>query len=66
MSNCEGCLCNGGCSLQQFGSVAIGGCPCVDCVIKVMCNEPCNMYRNYTAKTYGSHLGADIEFLKED
>jgi len=65
MPTCEGCYCNGGCSLQQFGSVAMEQCPCGECIIKIMCSDPCDKYHEYIATTYGGHLGAEIEFIKQ-
>jgi hypothetical protein len=40
-------------------------CPCGECIIKIMCSDPCDKYHEYIATTYGGHLGAEIEFIKQ-
>jgi hypothetical protein len=39
---CEGCKDYTGCPLHVSGSVAINECPCADCMVKVICEQPCD------------------------
>jgi len=47
---CEGCVENGRCQLQGWGSVAMNECPCKICIVKVICTRPCKLLNDH----YGS------------
>lgn len=47
---CDGCLTyvpDKGSSCKFSGYNYDGKCPCTNCIIKMMCGEPCNDYANF-------------------
>lgn len=50
MDNCKGCRSNhiynkGGCNWREYNQN--GDCPCVLCIVKSMCNDPCDPYDDW-------------------
>jgi len=42
-----------GCYLQTMGLVAISDCPCKDCLVKMICEIPCEEFNKFVGKTKG-------------
>ena len=54
---CEGCI-EGKevqCQFQMYGSVAMAECPCGNCIIKMICEYPCEEYTTYSCKIFHPH-----------
>jgi len=53
VSYCEGCSSywNGSdtCNLS-YNNKGEGTCPCTECIIKIMCSDPCEVYIEYNTK----------------
>lgn len=37
------------CSINITGEVDMSGCPCKKCLIKMMCDDPCEIYVTHVA-----------------
>jgi hypothetical protein len=53
---CEGCKDHGSCTTQCKGSVAINECPCQECLIKGVCNKPCEALAKHYEKTNMAYI----------
>ena len=50
--SCEGCYAGKiFCIFHVQGSVAINSCPCGDCIVKMICSEPCEEYVTHAEDT---------------
>ena len=50
---CEGCReFTTICSFISMGSVAINECPCTKCLIKIMCETPCDKFKEHYHNTF--------------
>ena len=64
MYNCEGCLTNEDCWVQDkvySCKYNVGECPCIDCLIKVTCTESCEKRKILVVKI---NLEYDKRILK--
>lgn len=52
METCHGCSVNGACTLQHFGSVAMNQCPCINCVLKIICKDSCEKFTSHCANVF--------------
>lgn len=50
---CNGCKDFGSCALIVNGSVAINNCPCRECILKMMCQEPCKKLSDHYYEVHG-------------
>ncbi len=54
MDDCKGCLSLvkkiGECRCTRFGIANIPDCPCMNCILKVMCTKECNDFLNAKIK----------------
>lgn len=44
---CKGCRVNPTCLLTVKPLVYIEKCPCMDCIVKMMCVEPCEDFKKH-------------------
>lgn len=51
---CEGCIEGKDvqCQFQMYGSVAMDECPCAVCILKMVCETPCEEYGKYGDKIF--------------
>ncbi len=49
MENCKGCLNKSGCVYNDYSTI----CPCVACLIKVVCEEVCGKFIDFQLNTKG-------------
>lgn len=51
---CEGCKDFEACTFLTVGSVAINECPCSICLLKMLCEEPCDKLTDHYNNTYNA------------
>lgn len=49
---CDGCIENEQCQIQMWGSVATHECPCKECLVKMICSDPCNLLNDHYASIH--------------
>ncbi len=49
-NSCKGCLECGTCDIhpQTYDESKLFKCPCIKCLMKVVCDDPCQEWRDYT------------------
>ena len=40
------------CSIDTTDAITMAGCPCKKCLVKMLCNDPCEIYVTHVADTY--------------
>jgi hypothetical protein len=50
MDDCKGCLTYYVCDFRRMNKT--DNCPCKICIVKMTCNEPCEMLSDYYNKEY--------------
>jgi hypothetical protein len=52
IKECFGCSDNETCELHYEGSIAINECPCRYCLIKMVCQDPCEAILDHYRKVF--------------
>ena len=55
---CNGCIDAGACQLSPHNGLET--CPCINCLLKMVCKEACNKYKQYTESYYTIWIGGDL------
>ena len=59
-ADCSGCLDKRTCSYQRFSLI----CPCIDCIVKVTCEEFCEKYEEFVATVTDKQYESPRELIE--
>lgn len=58
-AECEGCLNKDRCNPYEIRSFHCHLCPCQKCIVKVVCQDPCEPYDDFMNSVYADKLFTD-------
>jgi hypothetical protein len=65
-SPCRGCKDVEACTIALKGSVAINECPCGKCLVKGVCERPCEAMNEYYRAVNMAHTKAMVRKIKDE